>query len=259
MLLVAERDDDLRHELIGQLLADGYQARPARTTNETRCRAGHGPDLLLLGERDDPTGALRLLRELRSGDALAARPDPALPVIVLTRDAGEWAPLRALEAGADDRVHRSVSYLELRARGRSFAARGTRTRARRTASARWRSTRTGRRSTSQADESTWPATSTCCSPTWPPTPSACSQSANCCARSGATATSEPPGRSTRTPAGCARSSNRRARRGYVVNRRGVGYQLIERVPATDDQAQPVAVSPNGSGSLVELAGARRAA
>ena len=119
MLLVAERDEQLRHELIGQLLADGYQAHPARTMNETRCRARHGPDLLLLGELDDPTAPLQLLRELRSGDALASRADPALPVVVLTPDAGEWAALRALEAGADDCVRRSVSYLELRARVRA--------------------------------------------------------------------------------------------------------------------------------------------
>jgi hypothetical protein len=62
-LLVAERDDELRDELIGQLLADGYQPHPARTAAETRCRVGHGPDLLLLGELDDSTAALRLLRE----------------------------------------------------------------------------------------------------------------------------------------------------------------------------------------------------
>jgi hypothetical protein len=43
MLLVAERDDQRRDELIGQLLADGYQARPLRTMNKTRCRAWHGP------------------------------------------------------------------------------------------------------------------------------------------------------------------------------------------------------------------------
>jgi DNA-binding response OmpR family regulator len=76
-LLVAERDDELRDHLIGQLLAGGYQVRTAGTVNETRCRAGHRPDLLLLGELDDPTAALRLLRELRSGDALACRIDPA--------------------------------------------------------------------------------------------------------------------------------------------------------------------------------------
>jgi DNA-binding response OmpR family regulator len=126
-LLVAERDDELREHLIGQLLADGYQARPARTTNETRCRAGHGPDLLLLGELDDQTAALRLLRELRCGDALATRADPALPVIALTPDPGQWALLRALEAGADDWSRRSVRYLELRARVRAVLRRTRRT------------------------------------------------------------------------------------------------------------------------------------
>jgi DNA-binding winged helix-turn-helix (wHTH) protein len=48
-------------------------------------------------------------------------------------------------------------------------------------------------------------------------------------------------------------------RGYVVNRRGVGYRLVDRVPPIDDQGQPGAVTPNGSGSLIELDRARRAA
>jgi hypothetical protein len=35
-LLVADRDDELRDELVGQLLADGYQARTSRPAAETR-------------------------------------------------------------------------------------------------------------------------------------------------------------------------------------------------------------------------------
>jgi hypothetical protein len=62
-LLVAERDDELRHELIGQLLADGYQPSPARTAAETRCRAGPGPG---------PAAARRARRPDR-GVAAAAR------------------------------------------------------------------------------------------------------------------------------------------------------------------------------------------
>ena len=46
---------------------------------------------------------------------------------------------------------------------------------------------------------------------------------------------------------------------YVFNSRGVGYRLVERVPVTTVQAQPGALSANGSGSLIELARARRAA
>jgi hypothetical protein len=45
----------------------------------------------------------------------------------------------------------------------------------------------------------------------------------------------------------------------VVNRRGVGYRLVERVPAVDDEGRPGAVSPNGSGSLIDLDRARFAA
>ena len=126
-LLVAERDDAMRDDLSGQLLADGYQPHPARTAAEARCRAGHGPDLLLLGELDGPTKALRLLRELRCGDGLASPADPALPVIVLTPGRGEWAALRPLEAGADHCLPRSGSYLELRTRARPVLRRTSRT------------------------------------------------------------------------------------------------------------------------------------
>ena len=41
-LLVADNDDELRDGLVGQLLADGFQANPARTAAQARCRAGHG-------------------------------------------------------------------------------------------------------------------------------------------------------------------------------------------------------------------------
>jgi DNA-binding response OmpR family regulator len=115
-VLVAERDDALRDELIDRLSADAFDAGPARSVAEVRCRAARGPDLVLLGELEDRLGALRLLRAIRSGDALACRIDRALPVIVLSGEAGEWAPLRAFEAGCDDFVRKPVRYLELRAR-----------------------------------------------------------------------------------------------------------------------------------------------
>jgi DNA-binding response OmpR family regulator len=110
-VLVAESDDALRQELIHQLSADAFEAEPARSVAEARRRAARGPDLLLLGELEDRLAALRLMRAIRSADALACRIDPALPVIVLSGEDGDWAPLRAFEAGCDD----FVRYLELRA------------------------------------------------------------------------------------------------------------------------------------------------
>jgi hypothetical protein len=49
-----------------------------------RCRAARGPDLLLLGEFYEPTAALELLRQIRTGDALALRFEPRLTVLVIS-------------------------------------------------------------------------------------------------------------------------------------------------------------------------------
>jgi DNA-binding response OmpR family regulator len=122
-LIVADRDDRLRDHLVGQLLADGLEAEPACTPAEVRCRADRGPDLLLLGEFEEATAALELLREIRTGDALTSRLDPSLPVVVLSGAGGEWVPLRAFEAGCDDFLRKPASYLELRARVRAILRR----------------------------------------------------------------------------------------------------------------------------------------
>jgi DNA-binding response OmpR family regulator len=119
-LIVADSDDRLRTDLVGQLVADGFAAEPAHTPAEVRCRAARSPDLLLLGELDEPTAALELLREIRSGDGLASRIDPALAVLMLSGSAGEWVPLRAFEAGCDDFLAKPASYPELRARVRAI-------------------------------------------------------------------------------------------------------------------------------------------
>jgi DNA-binding response OmpR family regulator len=259
-LLVAENDDELRDELIGQLLADGYQAHPARSVADARCRAGHGPDLLLLGELDDTTAALRLLRELRSGDALVSRTDAALPVIVLAPDEGEWALLRALEAGADDCVRRSVRYLELRARVRAVLRRTRRTLLavpRRVGPLALDPLRQEVRFADRRLElARYEYLLLCHLAAEPERVFTKSELLR-----------EIWGyrneRTTRTLEAHACRLRRKLAQagavGYVLNRRGVGYRLVERVPAVIDHAQPKWAPVNGSGSLIELDRARRAA
>jgi DNA-binding response OmpR family regulator len=260
VLLVAERDDELRDHIADQLLADGYQARPARTIREARCHAAHGPDLLLLGELDDPTAALRLLRELRSGDALASRVDPALPVIVLLADRGEWAPLRALEAGADDCLRPPVGYLELRARIRAVLRRTRRTLTatpRRVGALALDPLRHEARYAGRQLELTryeyLLLTHLAAEPErvfakrellreiWGYRTEAATRTldAHACRL-----------RKKLAQAGAV---------GHVVNRRGLGYRLLDRAPAAVDQGPGWDPNPNRSGSLIELAGAGRAA
>ena len=52
----------------------------------------------------------------RSGDGLAGRADPDVPLIVLTRDADRPQRIRVLERGGDDVVRKPFAYPELRAR-----------------------------------------------------------------------------------------------------------------------------------------------
>ena len=55
LLLVAERDERIARPLVDQLVADGYRAQLARTTEHARVLArADPPDLALLGELEDP-------------------------------------------------------------------------------------------------------------------------------------------------------------------------------------------------------------
>lgn len=116
-IVVADHDAATRAFLADNLTADGFEVLVAACPAEVSARARRGPvALLVLGDFDRLGASVALLRAIRAGDGLHGQLDPALPVLVLTADAADLGVLRALEAGADDVVGKPFSYPVLRAR-----------------------------------------------------------------------------------------------------------------------------------------------
>lgn len=123
-LLVACGDESKLGFLCDQLAADGFIPRRALTSEEVRINARREPpEVLLLGELRERGEALHLLHAIRAGGPAEADFDPALPVIVMSADAGQLALLRAFDVGCDDFVATDGDYIELRARLRALLRR----------------------------------------------------------------------------------------------------------------------------------------
>ncbi|HSZ13462.1 MAG TPA: response regulator transcription factor [Solirubrobacteraceae bacterium] len=123
-ILVVEADRHRGDAITEQLLADGFTVELARSAEHARVLARcSAPRLAVLGWLDSPPGALELLREIRHAGQLDTPWDDGLPAIVVGARARELDMLRAFEAGADDFLARSATYIELRARLRAVLRR----------------------------------------------------------------------------------------------------------------------------------------
>ena len=118
-LVLADQERELREKVARELRADGYSVTcaPAGSAVAEAIKQAR-PCALVLGDFDGPGANARLIERLRSGE-LTGEPDKT-PVLVLTVDASELALLRCFEAGADDFLAKTASYVELRARLRAL-------------------------------------------------------------------------------------------------------------------------------------------
>ncbi len=123
-ILVIDANHEIGQATIDQLAFDDYPAKLALSAYHATILAGRQPPaLVVLGELDTPPGALDLLRTIRNSGPDASPWQQNVPVIVLSSHTHESDLLRAFEAGADDFVALSASYLELRARMRAVLRR----------------------------------------------------------------------------------------------------------------------------------------
>jgi DNA-binding response OmpR family regulator len=123
-VLIVESDAALGEAIAEQLAADGYLVELALTASHARALAAlRVPKLAMIGDLEEPRGALELLGEIREDDSGEGPWPGELPVILVSSRAQELDVLRAFEAGADDFLARPAKYLELRARLRAVLRR----------------------------------------------------------------------------------------------------------------------------------------
>lgn len=123
-LLVVDDDDATRTFLADNLTADGYSVLVADSARDAlRLLETKFPDVALVDVALPDGSGLDVVRRVRAADGLTSRLNPVTPMLVLSGRAGELDRLRAFEAGADDVVEKPFSYPELRMRAAALLRR----------------------------------------------------------------------------------------------------------------------------------------
>jgi len=123
-LLVVEDDDATRSFLVENLTADGFRVAAATGAGEgLRAIEVRKPDLVVLDLMLGDASGLTLLDRVRAADGLASRIDPGLPIIVVTGRGGDTDRVRGFTRGADDYLVKPFSYPELLWRVRALLRR----------------------------------------------------------------------------------------------------------------------------------------
>jgi DNA-binding response OmpR family regulator len=116
-VLIVEDDQPTRSFLADNLTADGYDVLLAGSIRDAvRQLEYKRPDVVLLDVGLPDGSGLEVLRRTREADGVASRLDPGTPFLVLSGHAGELERVRCFERGADDFLPKPFSYPELRLR-----------------------------------------------------------------------------------------------------------------------------------------------
>jgi DNA-binding response OmpR family regulator len=116
-ILVVEDDDATRTFLADNLTADGFELLVADSAKDgIRLLETKFPDLALIDVGLPDGSGLDLVRRVREADGLASRVDPRTPLLLVSGRDGELDRIRGFERGADDYVCKPFSYPELRGR-----------------------------------------------------------------------------------------------------------------------------------------------
>jgi DNA-binding response OmpR family regulator len=126
-LLVVEDDAATRTFLADNLTADGFELLVAECARDgLRVLERKYPDLALIDLRLPDYDGLELIRQVREADGVASRVNPDTPLLAISGRSSELDRLRGFERGVDDYVVKPFSYPELLARVRALLRRSER-------------------------------------------------------------------------------------------------------------------------------------